>query len=72
MKYHKKNNDFKYILCCVDVFTRKAYAIPMKTKDILEVIKSIKLFFKQAYTTPYIITSDSDTTFLSKECQNLF
>jgi len=72
MKYHKQNNEFKYILCCVDVFTRKAYAIPMKTKDILEVIKSIKLFFKQAYTTPYIITSDSDTTFLSKECQNLF
>ena len=71
-KYYKQNRNYKYILACVDIFTRKAYAIPMKLKDNSDVYKALKELFKQADTTPYIITSDSDTTFKSKEIQKLF
>lgn len=46
MKYHKQNHEFKYILACMDVFTRKAYCIPMKQKDNEEVKLSLKLLFK--------------------------
>ena len=71
-KYYKKNSNYKYILACVDIFTRKAYTIPMKLKDNSDVYKALKELFKQADATPYIITSDSDTTFKSKEIQKLF
>ena len=71
-KYYKHNYNYKYILACVDVFIRKAYAIPIKLKDNDEVYKGLKLLFKEAGTTPYIITSDSDSTFNSRECQKLF
>ena len=72
MKYYKKNHGYKYILACIDIFTRKLYCVPMKTKEITEVYKSIKSIFDEAETTPYVLTSDSDSTFLSHECQKLF
>jgi len=71
MKYHKQNHEFKYILACMDVFTRKAYCIPMKQKDNDEVKLSLKLLFKEA-GYPLIITSDNDSTLLSDECQEIF
>ena len=33
-KYKSSNSNYKYILACIDVFTRKAYAKPMKNKNI--------------------------------------
>lgn len=71
MKYHKKNKGFKYILALIDIFTRQVYVEKMKTKEVDEVIKSLdKLFQKSGY--PFVITSDSDSTFLSDECQAYF
>ena len=72
MKYYKQNHGFRYILACVDVFTRKAYCIPMKSKENDEVKLSLKLLFKEAEAYPFVITSDNDSTFLSKECQEIF
>lgn len=72
MKYYKQNHGYKYIIACVDVFTRKAYAAATKTKDISEVLKAIEQLFKNADATPQILTSDSDSTFLSNEAQNFF
>ena len=37
MKYYKANKGFKYILACIDIFTRKLYCIPMKSKENDEV-----------------------------------
>ena len=71
-KYYKKNHGYKYILACMDIFTRKAYAIPMKSKDNESVYKATKELFNTADATPYIITSDSDSTFNSHEMQKLF
>ena len=70
MKYHKENHEYKYILACMDVFTRKAYCIPMKQKDNDEVKLSLKLLFKEA-GIPLVITSDNDATLLSNECQEI-
>lgn len=69
MKYYKDNKNYKYILACVDIFTRKLYCVPMKTKEIDEVVSSLTELFKEA-GMPFVLTSDSDSTFLSKECQN--
>jgi hypothetical protein len=62
IKYHKQNHGYKYILA---IFTRKAYEIPLKIKDDECVCEGVKEIIKQAQTTPYFITSDSDSTFLS-------
>ena len=72
IKYHKQNHGYKYILACIDIFTRKAYAIPLKLKDDENVSDGIKEIIKQAQTTPYFITSDSDSTFLSNESDKIF
>ena len=72
MKYYKENHGFKYILACIDVFTRKLYCIPMKLKDDDDVNLSLKLLFKEVGTYPLVITSDNDATLLSKVTQDLF
>jgi hypothetical protein len=71
MKYHKENHGYKYILAAMDVFTRKAYCIPMKTKEDDEVNSSLKTLFKELSTYPFVITSDNDATLLSKVNQDL-
>lgn len=69
-KYHKTNKPYKYILCCVDVFTRKAYCAPIESKNINDVLHAFKIIIsKHARAVPKIITSDSDSTFLSDEFQ---
>jgi ribosomal protein L21E len=69
-KYHKKNKGYKYILAAIDIFTRFAYCIPLKFKDNDDVIDAIKKIFKLG-GKPEKIISDSDSTFLSNEFQNL-
>ena len=71
MKYYKANKGFKYILACIDIFTRKLYCIPMKNKYNDEVKLALKLSFEEAGVHPNIITSDNNATLLSNECQQV-
>ena len=68
-KYYKSNHGYKYILCCIDIFTRFVYCEPMKTKEIDEVINAFYIIIRK--TKPYVIVSDSDSTFLSNEFQKM-
>ena len=70
-KYYKANKGFKYILACIDIFTRKLYCVAIKLKDNKDVITGLEQIFKKL-GYPFIITSDSDSTFLSDECQAYF
>ena len=69
-KYNNKNN--QYILAAVDIFTRYAYAVPMKSKDVSDVIAALKTMFKLSKEKPILIMSDNDSSFLSNECQEFF
>ena len=56
----------KYAFCCIDVFTRKAYVIPMKdksTESVSEALETILNDNKDNY--PKIIMSDQDSVFTS-------
>ena len=56
----------KYAFCCIDVFTRKAYVIPMKdksTESVSEAFETILNDNKDNY--PKIIMSDQDSVFTS-------
>ena len=63
-RYRLFNKHYKYILACIDVFSRKAYIQPMLNKDDITVKQSIIKIFKEA--KPRSILSDHDSAFLSK------
>lgn len=68
-KYVKDNKGYKYILCMIDVFTRKVWAYKMKKKDNQNVQDSFKKFISDSNITEYtpsILMSDNDSTFINK------
>jgi hypothetical protein len=69
-KYVKYNKGYRDMLCAVDVFTRRAYVVSMKQKDLESVMQAIKMMFK-LYGVPDNIMSDSDSTFTSHDFQKL-
>ena len=61
-----RKSEYKYAFCCIDVFTRKAFVIPMKdktTEAVSEAFESILNDNKDNY--PKIIMSDQDSVFTS-------
>jgi hypothetical protein len=73
-KYVKGNKGYKYILCMIDVFTRKVWAYKMKKKDNKNVQDSFKQFISDSNIkefTPTILMSDNDSTFINKSFQEI-
>ena len=73
-KYVKDNKGYKYILCMIDVFTRKVWAYKMKKKDNKNVQDSFKQFLSDSKInkyTPTILMSDNDSTFINKSFQEI-
>ena len=70
-KYVKVNHGYRDILCAVDVFTRKSYCVPMKTKDIDDCTMALSKIFKIAGLTPKTIMSDNDSSFKGEKFQKL-
>jgi len=67
---HRLNKGKKWIFTCIDVYTRYAFAVAMKTKNdndcltaFRHIINEIKSNFK---TTPTQLDSDNESSFLSK------
>ena len=63
-RYAKKNEGIRYILACVDVFSRKAYVEAMKQKNAENVEKAFDDIIKKANATPESLISDQDGAFL--------
>jgi len=68
-KYSKQNKGYGYIFAVVDVFSRKAYAYPMKNKALEDTTAALKQFFNEPDVKKYkkgfsVIVSDSDSAFL--------
>ena len=64
-----ENDNMKYILVCIDIFSRKSWAFPLKTKKGLEVAKSLSKLFE--IIIPKRIQSDKGGEFLSHHVQKL-
>ena len=62
-KYAKHNHGYSDILCALDVFTRKVYAVPIKTKDIDDCTTGLSTIIKEAGVSPVTIMSDNDSSF---------
>jgi len=68
-KYERYNKGYGYILCIIDIFSRKVWTYPLKTKSLLDTTPAIKKFFNTSGLHEFnnkalvIIMSDSDSAF---------
>ena len=69
-QYSKMNRGYKYIFTNIDVFSKIAYAFPLKSKRIQDIKPCFEKIFKN--NKPKYIWSDKESSFLSKEMQNFF
>lgn len=68
MRYLADDNDgFNYILTVIDCFTRKAWAIPLKSKSGKDVLEGIQIVFKDGI--PRKFQTDKGTEFRNKQVQ---
>ena len=69
-QYSKMNRGYKYILTNIDVFSKIAYAYPIKSKKIQDIKPCFEKIFKK--NKPNYIWSDKEPAFFSKEMQQFF
>jgi Integrase core domain len=66
--YEKGNEGYKYMLACVDVFSRRAYTEKMKTKDSIAAREAFeKVLTRLKGEKPRSILIDNDAGFLSED-----
>ena len=69
-QYSKINKGYKYIFTNIDVFSKIAYAFPLKSKKIQDIKPCFEKIFKN--NKPKYIWSDKEPAFFSKEMQQFF
>ena len=69
-QYSKINKNYKYIFTNIDVFSKYAYAFPLKTKKIQDIKPCFEKIFEK--NKPKYIWSDKEPAFFSKEMQQFF
>ena len=69
-QYSKINKNDKYIFTNIDVFSKIAYAFPLKPKKIQDIKPCFEKIFEK--NKPKYIWSDKESSFLSKEMQQFF
>lgn len=61
--YARQNNGYKYILCCVDMFSRFSYAKPLRNKTAEAVAKELDSIISSMQFVPKFFTSDKGGEF---------
>ena len=69
-KYSKVNKGYKYIFTNIDIFSKYAWAFPIKSKKISDIKPCFEKIFKQR--KPRYIWSDQESSFFSKEMLKSF
>ena len=69
-QYSKINKGYKYIFTNIDIFSKIAYAYPIKSKKIQDIKPCFEKIFEK--NKPKYIWSDKEPAFLSKEMQQFF
>lgn len=68
-KYRSSNNDIHYILTLIDVFSKYAYAVPVKRKTAANVSQALATIFKEY--RPSKLQTDEGREFTNKQVQQL-
>ena len=67
-QYSKINKGYKYIFTNIDVFSKIAYAFPLKSKKIQDIKPCFEKIFKK--TNPNIFGQTKNQLFSVKKCNN--
>ena len=70
VKYSKVNRGYKYIFTNIDIFSKYAWAFPIKSKKISDIKLCFEKIFKER--KPKYIWSDQESSFFSKEMLKFF
>ena len=63
-RYRAKNDDYRYLMASVDVFTRMAWVEPMKNKDSENCAEAFDKILGRSGGTPRSMISDQDRAFI--------
>jgi hypothetical protein len=63
--YSKQNSGFKYLLTVIDIYSKYAWIIPLKTKSSISIIEAFTKLFKDR--KPKKLWTDSGKEFINKE-----
>jgi transposase InsO family protein len=69
-KYNDKNDDYRYVMTVVDLFSKYAYAKPLRDKEGKTVAKAMKEIL-EANKNPKVIQADNGSEFISEEFKEL-
>lgn len=70
-EFAKQNDNYKYILCCVDVFSRYMWCEPLFTLKSAEVTKAFQSILSRSGKTVSRVTTDHGSEFIGKPFTNL-
>ena len=59
------NDNYKFILTCIDCYSRYAFAVPVKNKSALEVKSAFASILNDSGRRPALVQSDKGTEFLN-------
>lgn len=66
------NNGMTYCLTVIDVFSKKAWAEPLKSKHAREIVKALKKVIAEAGVKPSILQSDNGAEFKNETTDGYF
>ena len=69
-KISRYNDGYRFILTCIDVFSKRAFAIPLKDKRGVSVAEAFEKIFVER--TPVLLQTDRGTEFLNAQVQSVF
>lgn len=61
----KYNDDFRYLLCVIDVFSRYAWVVPLKDKTSSALVQGFNKIFKMSNRIPSSLQTDKGKEFLN-------
>ena len=68
-KFAKLNRGYRYLLTCIDIFSKFAWIIPLKDKRGITIKNALEKIFKQR--KPKFLWTDRGTEFYNKQVQDL-
>ena len=68
-KFSKLNKGYRYLLTCIDIFSKFAWVIPLKDKRGITIKNALEKIFKQR--KPKFLWTDRGTEFYNKQVQDL-
>ena len=70
-KYKSQNKGFIIMFAAIDIFSRKAFIVPIKSKEMDACTLALETIFTKYKVHPHAISSDNDTSFLGGQFKAL-